>query len=157
MKIHFPSNLYRYASITLAGTLTTGAILFSPDLQTFASSQNSLTASHSDANRDDSTLPHISAFSYSIRRWTQFLRRPGWGQWNNRYSIRCNLIRCAINVPLPPLTLFLLRQMRPQNRTPQNASPDRTQIWPYGRQRGRNQSAGSHSGLWRHLCDAGME
>ena len=33
MKIHFPSNLYRYASITLAGTLTTGAILFSPDLQ----------------------------------------------------------------------------------------------------------------------------
>lgn len=59
MKIHFPSNLYRYASITLAGTLTTGAILFSPDLQTFASSQNSLTASHSDANRDDSTLPPI--------------------------------------------------------------------------------------------------
>ena len=45
MKIHFPSNLYRYASITLAGTLTTGAILFSPDLQTFASSQNNLTAS----------------------------------------------------------------------------------------------------------------
>ena len=55
MKIHFPSNLYRYASITLAGTLTTGAILFRPDLQTFASSQNSLTASHSDANRDDFT------------------------------------------------------------------------------------------------------
>lgn len=57
MKIHFPSNLYRYASITLAGTLTTGAILFRPDLQTFASSQNSLTASHSDANRDDFPPP----------------------------------------------------------------------------------------------------
>lgn len=54
MKLHFSSNLYRYASITLAGTLTTGVILFNPGLQTFASSQSSLVASSSNANRDDS-------------------------------------------------------------------------------------------------------
>ncbi len=53
MKIHFPPDLYRYASLALAGTLTMGSVFLNPGLQTFASPRGHLSASHSAAGRGD--------------------------------------------------------------------------------------------------------
>lgn len=130
MKIHFPSNLYRYASITLAGTLTTGAIFFSHDLQTFASFQNSLTASPSDANRGDS-IPSLPLATPSDAEHSSSEDRD---EDNEIIATPSDATSSdAHKRPASPLTLFLLHQMRPQKierrKTPPLTEPkyDRTE------------------------------